>query len=136
MVETGKHSKRYLLQGLVLVAILFAAGWIVDAYVATGLRLMTPLLVCSGYALIVEIAEAILWSRFSNKPADEQPNFFTGVSVIRMLTAMAVVFVYFLQADKAGLFQFFLMFAIFYFAILLHHLCFFFLKGKRDKSKI
>jgi hypothetical protein len=67
----------------------------------------------------------MIWARIAKRSPENLPTFFMGVSGFRMLLGIGVMFVYYLVADRNTMFLFFLIFAVFYVVLLVHHATFF-----------
>ena len=115
---------KYRKQGLAIVGALLLAGLLA---VAIGLdsKLVTPLLVGAVYSMVVEMADGMVWARVAKRSPESLTQFFMAVSGFRMLSALLVLFVYYMVAGRGTMLVFFLVFAVFYVAIMLHHTLFF-----------
>ena len=126
-----KRYWKYLRQGVSLSAALFFLLLLVASQYPS---LVLPLAVSAAYALVVEVADAIAWSKVAAGSPDSMPTFFMAVSGLRFMVALVVMFVYFLLAGKTGkadMGTFILIFALFYVAVLLHHTLFFARRRKK-----
>ena len=103
-LETNRQlaSKRYIRQAVQIVFALFV-----------------------GFALFVELGDALSWKRLESKGDETKATFFMAVSGFRFLLALLVLFIYYLNTDRGGMFAFLLLFAPFYLAVLAHHSVFF-----------
>ncbi len=115
---------QYRKQALVIVGTLFLAG-LLAANVTVHSELLIPLYFSAVYALVLEMGEAVVWNRVVKNSPDGMPNFLMGVSVVRTLSALALMFVYYLVGQKELIMVFLGVFAVFYIAILVHHIIFF-----------
>lgn len=115
---------QYRKQGFTIVAFLFLMG-LLAANVGHLAWLVTPLVVCAVYALVLEMADGLIWARVAKRSAEDLSQFFMAVSGFRMLSALAVMFVYYLVAGRAAMLSFCGVFAVFYVAIMVHHTVFF-----------
>ena len=88
-------------------------------------QVFQPALVSLGFCLLTGIATALVWKYVAKNAPDSLTTFYTSVSGFRMLLALILIFVYYLVADRAALGVFFIVFAVFYLASLLHHVVFF-----------
>lgn len=102
---------------------LFLAG-LLTANIGSWDKMTMPLVISASYALTLEICESFVWSRIAKRSPDGLTNFFMGVSVVRMLTALAMIFGYYLLGDKDSRVEFICVFALFYMSILMHHVAF------------
>lgn len=115
---------QYRKQGLVMVgALLLVALLVVN--IGHFDFIITPLMVSAVYALLFEVVESMVWTKVATDSTENLPNFFMAVSGVRMLTALAVMFAYYLIAGRGAMLSFFLVFAVFYVTILVHHVMFF-----------
>lgn len=115
---------QYRKQGLTIVGILFLAG-LLAVNIGLSKALTVPLLVCAVYAMVVEIADGAIWARVAKRSPESLPQFFMAVSGFRMLSALAVLFGYYLAAGRNAMLVFFMVFAVFYVAVMVHHTLFF-----------
>jgi hypothetical protein len=115
---------QYRKQGTIIVGTLFLIALLV-VNIGRFDAIVTPLIVSAGYALLFEIVDGVVWTKIAKNSTENLPNFFMAVSGVRMLTALAVMFVYYLSAGRGAMLEFFLIFVIFYVAILGHHTMFF-----------
>ena len=130
-LETNRQlaSKRYIRQAVQIVFALFLLELLAFQLVGSDL-LLTPILVSVGFALFVELGDALSWKRLESKAT-----FFMAVSGFRFLLALLVLFVYYLNTDRGGMFAFLLLFAPFYLAVLAHHSVFFsHLRNNKSKN--
>lgn len=115
---------QYRKQGLIMIGTLFLVA-LLAVNIGHFDAILTPLLVSAGYALVFEMVEGIVWIKVAKNSTENLPNFFLGVSGVRIITALAVMFAYYLVAGRGAMLVFFLVFAVFYIAILGHHVVFF-----------
>ncbi len=115
---------QYRKQGTIIVGALFLIA-LLAVNIGRFDAIVTPLIICACYALLFEIVEGVVWTKIAKDSTESLPNFFMAVSGVRMLTALAVMFVYYLVAGRDAMLVFFLVFAVFYIAILGHHTIFF-----------
>lgn len=130
--DIDKRYWKYLRQGVSLCAALFFLLLLMASQYPS---LVLPLAVSAGYALVVEVADAVAWRKVAAGSPDSMPTFFMAVSGLRFMVALVVMFVYFLLAGKTGkadMGTFILIFALFYVAVLLHHTLFFARRRKKD----
>lgn len=111
-------------QGIFFVAGFFLIGLFVIQVGNLG-NIFTPLIISAIYALILEVADAQIWKRIAKHASDSMSNFFMGASAFRMLSALVVLFVYYFICGRSAMLVFFLVFAVFYVIILVHHTAFF-----------
>lgn len=124
MADIDKLSWYYRKQSILLIA-----GLTLIAFI--GMKVwfqndsLTPLIVSTVFSLIVENIDIMIWARIAKRSPENLPTFFMGVSGFRMLLGIGVMFVYYLVADRNTMFLFFLIFAVFYVVLLVHHTTFF-----------
>ena len=124
MADIDKLSWYYRKQSILLIA-----GLTIIAFI--GMKVwfqndsLTPLIVSTVFSLIVENIDIMIWARIAKRSTENLPTFFMGVSGFRMLLGIGVMFVYYLVADRNTMFLFFLIFAVFYVVLLVHHTTFF-----------
>ncbi|QUB46553.1 hypothetical protein J5A66_06020 [Prevotella sp. oral taxon 475] len=124
MADIDKLSWYYRKQSILLIA-----GLTLIAFI--GMKVwfqndsLTPLIVSTVFSLIVENIDIMIWARIAKRSPENLPTFFMGVSGFRMLLGIGVMFVYYLVADRNTMFLFFLIFAMFYVVLLVHHTTFF-----------
>jgi len=124
MKETDKTARLYVCQGVAFVAIATCVCCVFDH--ALGIDgLCVPAIVSGIYALVVEIADAVVWRKVKNSSPDSLPTFFMGVSMARLFTAVVTVTAYYFATGRAPMLKFFLVFMAFYLVILVHHSAFF-----------
>ena len=111
-------------QGVSFVAGFFLIGLFV-LQVSNLRSLLIPLIISAVYALVIEIADAQVWKYIAKAAPDSISNFFIGVSAFRMLSALAVLFIYYFIYGRNSMLVFFLVFVVFYVIILIHHTAFF-----------
>ena len=135
-LETNRQlaSKRYIRQAVQIVFALFLLELLAFQLVGSDL-LLTPILVSVGFALVVELGDALSWKRLESKGDETKATFFMAVSGFRFLLALLVLFIYYLNTDRGGMFTFLLLFAPFYLAVLAHHSVFFsHLRNNKSKN--
>ena len=133
-LETNRQltSKRYIRQAVQIVFALFLLELLAFQLVGSDL-LLTPILVSVGFALFVELGDALSWKRLESKGDETKATFFMAVS--GFLLALLVLFIYYLNTDRGGMFVFLLLFAPFYLAVLAHHSVFFsHLRNNKSKN--
>ena len=122
-MDFKKLSTVYIRQGLMvtvalaLLALLAMRVWFLD--------LLTPVIISVVYSLTVCVAIALIWQRVAQRSPESLPSFFMAVSGFRLLLALAVMLVYYLVDNQDSMLQFFMVFIVFYFGLLIHHSVFF-----------
>ena len=122
MDKIRKMSLNYIRQGLYVSAALFMLTLLVMQ--VWFLDLLTPAIVSVAFTLLVCFTIGLVWRYVAKNSPDSLPTFFTAVSGFRLLLALAVMFVYYLL-NKETMLSFFLVFMVFYVALLAHHTIFF-----------
>lgn len=123
-MDVSRLCQQYIKQNVFICAALFFIGLIAMSVTYINV-LLTPLIVGTAYGLILENLEIQIWKRVSVNAPESLPTFFMSVSGFRFLSAIAILFVYYLVAGRETMLIFVLVFAVFYLAILLHHVLFF-----------
>ena len=122
MDKIRKMSLNYMRQGLYFSTALFLLTLLVMQ--VWFLDLLTPAIVSVAFSLLVCFTIGLVWRYVAKNSPDSLPTFFTAVSGFRLLLALAVMFVYYLL-NKETMLSFFLVFMVFYVALLAHHTIFF-----------
>lgn len=124
MKNSKSASKAYIKQAIMIVFALFLLELLAFQVLNQDLSL-TPILVSIGFALVVEISEALIWQKMEKQDDDTKATFFMAVSGFRFLLALLLIFVYYLLSESGSMFTFILLLAPCYFAVLIHHSVFF-----------
>lgn len=124
MTDIERHFRRYLIQGLSCIVVLTAIAVTVMLFAGIS-DMLAPIIVSVVFAFVAESADAIIWRKVATDAPDSLPTFFMAVSGVRMLFALAVMFVYYLVAGRGAMLTFFLVFIVYYFMQLVHHTTFF-----------
>lgn len=127
-------KRRYMTQSFLLLTALTLIGVLIMKIGKVD-HMVTPLIVGLTFALIIELADILVWSRIAQKQADYLPTFFMAVSSVRTLAAIGVMFVFFLVMEKASILVSCLTFMSYYLTILIHHSLFFIAKSKAQSSE-
>ena len=112
------RQELYLAIGLFLIALLVMRVWFLD-------DLLTPTIIATVFTLVVSAAIGMIWRRIAKSSPESLPTFFTAVSGVRMLLALAVMFIYYLVFGRSAMLLFIVVFLVFYFVSLAHHSIFF-----------
>lgn len=128
-----RRAATFLRQGVMLSAGLFLLGLLI-VQVGYFWQLQMPLIVSAVYLLVIEMAAGLVWKRVASKSLDSMPTFLMGLSGVRFLLAIGVLFFYWLLSGGEKMLTFICVFAVFYFAMLLHHIFFFSLRNKTEKD--
>lgn len=124
MVDIDKIAWEYARQSIAVIAGMTLALLLMMQVLYLD-NLLTPIIVGTVFALIVELLDILLWRRIATNSPDSLPIFFLGVSGFRILSALAVLFVYYFVSDSDTMIAFFLTFMAYYIAIMIHHTLFF-----------
>lgn len=124
MVDIDKIAWKYARQSIAVIAGMTLALLLMMQVLYLD-NLLTPIIVGTVFALIVELLDILLWRRIATNSPDSLPMFFLGVSGFRILSAIAVLFVYYFVSDSDTMIAFFLTFMAYYIAIMIHHTLFF-----------
>lgn len=124
MTDVRKLSKRYLRQGIMLVAGMFFISLIIMR-VWNLYDILNPLIISVAFSLVIIFSEAIIWSKIATKSPQNLTSFYTAVSGCRMLLALAVMLIYYIAVGRETMLTFFIVFVAFYFVLLVHHAIYF-----------
>jgi hypothetical protein len=122
-MDIQKASRNYMLRSAVLTAGLCAMSG--GAMLTAALPLALPTLVSVLFVLTVDVASVVLFRWVATNHADMLTSFFTGVSGVRFLMALALMAVWYLVADSESMKMFFVVFLLFYMVTLVHQSVFF-----------
>lgn len=114
----------YRRQGVAIVAGLFLVG-LLAANIVLNDSIVMPLVISVIYALVLEVGDAWVWTRMAIRTPDNMPNFFLGASLVRVVAAILAMLVYYLMPNRGEMWLFLAVFAVFYLAIMTHHVLFF-----------
>ena len=125
MINFNKLSSRYIWIGLTISVLLMAVAYAGLTLAGTLQYAVANVLIGFCFYMFVTLAEAFVWRRVVSTSPDSLPTFFMGVSGVRLMLALAVMFVYYLVVGRDAMLPFFFVFAVFYIAQLIHHSYFF-----------
>ena len=117
-------SWNYRKQGIELVGALFLMGLLLVNLFHLE-NILSAIITSTVYGLIIEFADGLVWGKVTQRAADNLTNFFMGVSIVRILSALLMMLIYYMIAGRAAMFDFLIVLACFYLAIILHHTLFF-----------
>ncbi len=123
-MDIDKTSHRYVKQELLITVALFLVALLVSRVLLMD-ELIVPAVIGAIFSLVIGLALTIIWRRIAKKAPDSLPTFYTAASGFRMLLALATMLVYYLVCGRGAMLVFFLVFMVFYFALLAHHSIFF-----------
>lgn len=116
--------RRYIIQTVCIVLLLSLATAAVS--LAIGFKQFAcPLVVSVVFALVIDMADSVVWSKVSTKGDDALSTFFTAVSGFRMLLALATLLGCYIAVGRDAMLGYCVVFLIFYLALVLHHSIFF-----------
>lgn len=124
MVDIDKIAWKYARQSIAVIAGMTLALLLMMQVLYLD-SLLTPIIVGTVFALTIELLDILLWRRIATNSPDSLPMFFLGVSGFRILSAIAVLFVYYFVSNSDMMIAFFLTFMAYYIAIMIHHTLFF-----------
>lgn len=125
MINFNKLISRYIWIGLTISVLLMAVAYAGLTLAGTLQHAVVNVLIGFCFYMFVTLAEAFVWRHVASTSPDSLPTFFMGVSGVRLMLALAVMFVYYLVVGRDAMLPFFLVFAVFYIAQLIHHSYFF-----------
>lgn len=125
MTDIYKMSNRYIWQGLGISFILMAAVYVFATMLKGTADASLHVLIGCCFFMVVTIVEALVWRKVANGSPENQPTFIMGVTGVRLFLALAVMLAYYLVKGREAMLPFFLVFAVFYIAQLVHHSYFF-----------
>ena len=125
MINFNKLSSRYIWIGLTISVLLMAVAYAGLTLAGTLQHAVANVLIGFCFYMFVTLAEAFVWRRVVSTSPDSLPTFFMGVSGVRLMLALVVMFVYYLVVGRDAMLPFFFVFAVFYIAQLIHHSYFF-----------
>lgn len=122
--EIKKLSRRYMMQTVGIVVLLSLATMIVSL-AANVEGLVCPLVVSVAFALVVDMADSMVWSKIHAKGEEALSTFFSAVSGFRMLLALATLTGCYIVVGRGAMLRYCIVFLAFYLALMLHHSIFF-----------
>lgn len=123
-MDVERLCRQYIRQSVFLIIGLSLLGLLVmQLSMLDGL--LHPILYSVVFAFIIEVADALIWRRVALRAPDSLPTFLLGVSVCRMLAALAFIFIYYMTSDADNILLFLLVFMAYYFMLMAHHTIFF-----------
>lgn len=124
MTDIDKHSRKYILQSSFITITMVVIG-LAFIYLLPRPDALVPLLVSAAYSLVFAIADGMFWRMAAKRGADALTTFYTAVSGFRLLTVLAVMFIYYLVNGRESMLVFFIVFMPFYGVHLVHHSLYF-----------
>lgn len=124
MIDSSRKSLQYIGQCIAIIITVIIVCMIV-AHLAKLEGMGIAVAVSGIYALAIETIDALVWQKVNKVNPDSLPTFFMGVSMVRLLSALIVITVYYFATGRGDMLMFFLVFMTFYIAILIHHSVFF-----------
>ena len=128
--EGVRHLGRsFVIRGLCYVVLLLAIAIGIVILSDRG-WVMTPAIVSALYAMVLIVAEGVVWVKVASRSLDSLTTFYTAVSGFRMLITLGVMLGYFVACGRDQMLGFLLVLAPFYVVMLVHHSIFFGFKSK------
>lgn len=122
--EIGRLAIRFVVQSALAVAIM-ALAVVAVSVLAHVDGLKAPLVVGAVFALVVELADAMIWQRVAADGGKMLPTFFSAVSGFRMLAALATLTGCYLAVGRDMMPKYCIVFMVFYLWLIVHHSVFF-----------
>lgn len=122
--EIRSSFRCYAIQSVVAVAVLSMAVLSLQKFAHVD-GLVSPLVVSALFALIVELADIIIWKHIAQTNEDMLPTFFSAVSGFRMLLAIFTLVGCYIAVGRSAMLEYCLVFMVFYLWIIIHHSLFF-----------
>ena len=122
--EIARLSRRFTIQSALAVVVLALTVAIVSE-LSNVVGLSQPLVVSAVFALVVELADIIIWSRVAEGEGKMLPTFFSAVSGFRMLLALATLVGCYIVVGRDAMMEYCLVFMVFYLWVIIHHSVFF-----------
>lgn len=119
--EIKKISIKYILQSIGIAVMLSMLTILYMIIVDKNSFLLISVIVSALFTTLIDTVDAILWKIVATRHSDMLPTFFTAVSGFRMLLALLVMLIYYLIEGKDIMIPFFIIFMIFYVAMMIHH---------------
>ncbi len=115
---------RYVRQSILLTAALTMVGlvimqvWFLDV-------LLWPIVISAIFSLLVGCADGLIWGKVAKNAPESITTFHSALSGFRMLLALFLMFVYYMVDTTDTMIEFFLVFMVYYLALMTHHVIFF-----------
>ncbi len=117
---------RHFITGSLIAVLLLTATVMTVSWLARIEGLVAPLIVGVAFALLVESADILVWRKVAQKGSvDALATFLSAVSSFRMLLALLTLIGCYIAAGRSAIMLYLLVFAVFYFWIIVHHSIFF-----------
>lgn len=124
MTDIDKLSRRYIAQSSLITFVIGTIGLAV-MHLCPQFGVALPLVVSVAFSLVFALADGLFWRMAAKKGADALTTFYTAVSGFRMLAALGAMFIYYVVNGREAMMVFFLVFMVFYVALLVHHSLYF-----------
>ena len=138
-MNIDKTCARYICSGTIYIALLCGAACYVTMLIADAIVRATVISsssVSAAFFFIFVVTEGLVWRKVAKSHPDSLPTFFTATSGFRLLLSLAVMLGYYIACGRESMLTFFLVFAVFYVVLLLHHTIFFARVSNRSQSDI
>lgn len=119
-----KYCRRYILGSLCLVCTVTLLGGALLQVLALG-GTGGALAVGTGFTLVTDVADALIWRKVALGSKESLPTFYTAVSGFRMLLALATLFAVYMAVGRDAMMPYCIAFMAYYFIQLAHHSIFF-----------
>ena len=123
VMDINNESRRYIIQSVVLFCLLTILGGL--AMSLWSLDLLRALVVSGCFILAIDLTSGLIFRWVATRHADMLSSFFTGVSGLRFLGALAVMAIWYTTSERSSMMLFIVVFLIYYMASLIHHSIFF-----------
>lgn len=124
MEDIDKKVWKYLRQSFTLIAALSILLLILVRVLYLD-TLITSVIVGTCFALVIEVADILIWRKVSIQASDMLPMFFLGVSGVRLLLTLGILLGYYLMVGGESMINFFCVIMVYYIVVMAHHTLFF-----------
>ena len=132
-----KTCSKFIGSGMLCIALICGAACYVMTLIAehtVRTTAISSLSVSAAFFFIFVVTEGLVWRKVATSHPDSLPTFFTATSGFRLLLSLAVMLGYYIACGREQMPTFFLVFAVFYTVLLLHHTIFFARVSNRSQS--
>lgn len=123
-MDFKKVSREFAMKSVLITMVMTVAGFAVAKFAGMP-RMTLPLIASTAFCVLVDLATSVVFRKVAAGHPDQLPTFFMGVSGFRFLLALAMIFVWFLVADKAMMTLFIVVFCAFYFVTMIYQAAYF-----------
>ncbi len=121
--DAGRHVALCMCVYVAIVCVARCAMQLMHA--EYGLKAGLPLILAFLYAVVETVVVVMAWLRTALANPERMPAFNTASTALRMLSALAVLFVEYLVVGRDGMLPYFAWMVLYYFAALILHCVFF-----------